>query len=530
MINKKLAWFLVSILILTWLCSTTNATEIRILPKVETASWSIIVDIKKDNRDIKRRDFFIFLANQFRADIKDSYKYINLNFVDVWYDKDLKEALQILVYVDFINNSKVKIYPLKTLDTSTYYTFIQKKFNIDTLPSDESIDYIKSRNTKQYDLTYTQKIINAINEQIATEQAISEELNEKIIEKQQIFNDVYNTILNTHYDKSKFDKLKLYESAINWLAEWTNDKYTTYMPSNEKQNFDDNLNWQFEWIGAYIEMEEAWVLKIIAPISWSPAEKAWLKWWDQILSADWNEITQEISVNEATSWIKWTIWTSVKLKIKRWDQILDFEIKREKITVKEVEYKLVNQSSYLIEIKTFWASVDTEFKEAIEKIKTDSNIKNIIIDLRNNPWWYLDQVNKILWYFIEQDKTVSIIRYSDSEEIFTSNWENLLDLSKYKLIIIQNKWTASASEIMIWSLKDYFPNTITVWETSYGKWSVQTVRTYSDWSALKYTIAKWFTWKNNINIDWTWFKPDIEVIQDDPEHDNVMQKVSELIK
>ena len=79
---------------------------------------------------------------------------------------------------------------------------------------------------------------------------------------------------------------------------------------------------------------------------------------------------------------------------------------------------------------------------------------------------------------------------------------------------MQNSGTASASEIMIWTLKDYFPKIVSIGENTYWKWSVQTMKQYDDGSSFKYTIAKWFTWKTETWIDWVWFKADIELEYD----------------
>jgi len=120
----------------------------------------------------------------------------------------------------------------------------------------------------------------------------------------------------------------------------------------------------------------------------------------------------------------------------------------------------------------------------------------------------------MLWFLVPQSEKTAVVKYIDWDNNFYSAWLNLINLNTYKVIILQNSGTASASEIMIWTLKDYFPNIITIWENTYWKWSVQTMKDYSDWSSFKYTIAKWFTWKTQTGIDWIWFKPDIELEYD----------------
>ena len=107
-----------------------------------------------------------------------------------------------------------------------------------------------------------------------------EKKEKNISAKQKIFTDVYDTLLTSHYDKDKLTEDKLINSAIDWLTKWTDDKFTTYFPPTEKNNFDADLNGKYEWIWAYVDMETPWEFKIVSAISWTPAEKAWLKWWD----------------------------------------------------------------------------------------------------------------------------------------------------------------------------------------------------------------------------------------------------------
>jgi carboxyl-terminal processing protease len=89
------------------------------------------------------------------------------------------------------------------------------------------------------------------------------------------------------------------------------------------------------------------------------------------------------------------------------------------------------------------------------------------------------------------------------------------NFSDKEIVILINSGTASASEILAWTLKDYFPERVTIiWEKSFWKGSVQTQRYYRDGSALKYTIARWYTWKSEKWIDWIGIEPDMPLIFD----------------
>ena len=504
--------------------SQSQAIEIQIIPISETKV------ITKDETEITRRDFFRFIALNYKNDIPKTYQYINLNFKDIGNDPALKEALQILVYSDIIENKEIKLYPKRPLNAYTFYNFLDTKLNLYAIPSDETESELKKRNTKKYDLVNVNQELEKFQEQLNAK----EKKEKNISAKQKIFTDVYDTLLTSHYDKDKLTEDKLINSAIDWLTKWTDDKFTTYFPPTEKNNFDADLNGKYEWIWAYVDMEIPWEFKIISAISWTPAELAWLKWWDIVTFVDSKEITKENTLQEVVSWIKWPAGTKVKLTVKRWEETLVIEIARAKIVIKEVEYKIVNNKIFYIQIKTFWDTVKEEFEVALNSMKENNNITTLILDLRNNPGWYLDQVTDMLWFFVPEGNPTAVIKYKDYKTTATSRWYTLIDFSKYKIIILQNSWTASASEIMIWTIKDYYPEATLIWEKTYWKWSVQTIKPYDDWSALKYTIAKWFTWKTETWIDLVWIKPDIEEKIDEVKYkewyDSQLEKAIQMAK
>lgn len=534
MIFKK--WIISLILLTSILASSLEAFALDI--KINWVEWNTInidsiknISLKNfvNNKEITRKDFFIFLSNNLKDNIPETYKYINLKFIDINWDKDLQNALQVLVYLDVIENKSMKLYYNKPLNASTFYNFIENKFDFYAVPTNETESDLNLRNTNFSDL---ENVENAFDKQNSLNEEIIE--TDPLSQKKEIFWDVYKTLLSSHIDKNKLEWWKLIDSAIEWLAKWTWDKFTTYFPPTETKAFEEDLNQKYEWIWAYVDMENPWEFKIISPISWTPSEKAWLKWWDIVLEVNGKLITKENTLKEVVTWVKWPAWTKVTLKIKRWEEIFDVDIIRAKIVINEVITKVINDSTFYIQITTFWDSVKNEFVDAINKLKQNWNTKNLIIDLRNNPWGYLDQVTDILSYFVEKDEPTAIVKYIDYQVAYKSRWNNLIDFSKYKIIILENWWTASASEIMIWTIKDYYPNATIIWEKSYWKWSVQTIKPFSDWSTLKFTIAKWYTWKSLTWIDWVWISPDINLILDEEKIkawvDSQLEKAIELTR
>ena len=141
------------------------------------------------------------------------------------------------------------------------------------------------------------------------------------------------------------------------MAEASGDKHTAYFPPVESKNFQDSLAGEFHGIGAYVDMPKPGVLHIISPISGTPSEKAGLKGGDLIKKIDDMIITEKTTLEDAVSKIKGPIGTSVRLRIQRGTEELDFSIVRAKIVIKYVEHKRLDNADQHIKITTFGAGV-----------------------------------------------------------------------------------------------------------------------------------------------------------------------------
>ena len=319
--------------------------------------------------------------------------------------------------------------------------------------------------------------------------------------------EVYNLIKLNDYDSQSIDKEKLVDNSIKWLVEWLGDKHSEYFNGEESKKFNEILSWDFEWIWAVVETNEIWVI-IDRLIKWSPAKKYWLESWDIIIKANGDKL-EGLDLYDAVDKIKWPAWTIVKLEVIRKGEtsILTFDVIREKIKIPSVESETFDDWKIAyIALNIFWDETSSEFEIELKKyLNTDW----LIIDLRDNGGWYLQSATTILSNFIEKDKTLVVTKYRDLFSNVSYPSINDWTIYKWKIVVLINENSASASEITAWALKDY-KKAILVWKKSYGKWSVQKPFDLVDWSMLKLTIAKWFT-PNDVNIDKEWITPDIEV-------------------
>ena len=322
------------------------------------------------------------------------------------------------------------------------------------------------------------------------------------------FWDTYSLLKEKYYSLDWIKKTDLVDWAITWMVNAIWDKHSVFMNIKEAESFNAILKWDFEWIWAIVNKMPLWI-KIDRILKGSPAKKYWLKKWDIITEAN-NIKLEDLNISEAVDKIKGKAWTEVVLKILRaWEnRVIEKKVIRAKIKIPTVEIKEFekNKDIWYIALNMYWENSAREFKKALEWFKNKSWI---IIDLRDNWGWYLQAAVQILSNFVENWEKLVQVKWKELLNNVVYPSINDWNIYKGKIVILINGNSASASEITAWALKDY-NKAILVWTKSYWKWSVQEPFSFSDWSQLKFTIAKWFTPKG-VNIDKDWIEPDIDI-------------------
>ncbi len=343
------------------------------------------------------------------------------------------------------------------------------------------------------------------------------------------FWDVWN-LLNTRYvDKDDFNTQDLVYGAINGLVGAVGDPYTVFLEPKESEEFAQQIKGSFSGVGIEIGLRDN-VLTVIAPIKDTPAARAGLLAGDKIIKID-DKSTEGMKLNEAVQLIKGKRGTEVVLTIARKGaENKEVPIVRDNIKIPTISWELLDDNTAYLELFVFNRNVDSEFKKAAEEI-VKSNADRIILDLRNNPGGLLDSAINIASYFLGADQIVTIEKFGDgTENIFRTRPNG--QLKDYPVIILINKGSASASEILAGALNDNRGVTL-VGETSFGKGSVQEIAELAKKASLKITIAKWLT-PNGISINDNGIEPDIrvEISGEDIENsrDPQLDKARELIK
>ncbi|WP_248498736.1 S41 family peptidase [Staphylococcus haemolyticus] len=296
----------------------------------------------------------------------------------------------------------------------------------------------------------------------------------------------YKTLNNDYYKKQNASKLS--EAAIDGMVKELKDPYSDYMTKDETKSFNEDVSGDFVGIGAEMQKKDKQIM-ITSPMKDSPAEKAGIQPKDVVTKVDGKSVVGK-PLEQVVKLVRGKEGTMVKLTIKRGSQEKEIKIKRGKIHVKSVEYKKKDNIG-VFTINKFQDNTAGELKSAIIKAHKDG-VRNIVLDLRNNPGGLLDEAVKMANIFIDKDQTVvKLEKGDDTESIKTSN-DASKEAKDMKVSILVNEGSASASEVFTGAMRDHKKAKVYGSKT-FGKGIVQTTREFKDGSLLKYTQMKWLT-------------------------------------
>ncbi len=301
-----------------------------------------------------------------------------------------------------------------------------------------------------------------------------------------LYQNIWQTLKQNYY--KPIDSQDLFYGSLKGLTQSLNDPYTEFFDPRGKTELDNRLEGAVEGIGTMVDLIDGKVV-VIAPLPASPAEKAGLQAYDQILKADSKELIN-MTLDQAIAYIKGPSGTKVNLTIYRPDEKKTFEVEviREKIVLETVIAKKLNNNLAYFKINIF--AIDLEEKFNIAKATViDKNTKGIIIDLRNNPGGYTNSAIDLTEHWLAEGDLIFSEKYPNKTQNFYSSKGGEF---KLPTVILVNNGSASATEIFTSALKKHGKAQV-VGQTTFGKGTGQNVANFSDGSALKYTIFEWLT-------------------------------------
>lgn len=335
-----------------------------------------------------------------------------------------------------------------------------------------------------------------------------------------LFWDTWDLVSRQYLDKKAVDPNKMFYGAIQGMVAAIGDPYTVFLPPEQQKSSKDDLNGTFEGVGIQLGFNKDNRLVVVAPLSGTPADKAGVKPEDIIVKIN-DQDTTNMTLPEAVKLIRGTKGTEVKLTIFREGDkdTKEVSLVRDTIVVKSVEVSFKEGKSgdgvAVVKLSRFGDRTQAEWEEAVSEVLS-KGAKGLVLDLRNNPGGYLEGAVYIASEFL--DGGVVVMQENSKGERSSYNVNREGKILKLPMVVLTNKGSASASEIVSGALQDRKRAKV-VGEKSFGKGTIQEAEDLQNGTGIHITVAKWLTpngrWTNETNG----FEPDIEVKIETGEND-----------
>lgn len=337
----------------------------------------------------------------------------------------------------------------------------------------------------------------------------------------------YKYIVDNYYED--VDKIKLIDSAIAGMTESLDDPYSVYMDSSSASSFNINLNGQYKGLGLVITKEnDTDYIQVIGILDNSPASKTGIEVNDYIKSIN-EKSSKEMTTSEFSNYVINNDDTDYDLVIIRNGEEISKKIEKDDITISSVSSKLLEEQDKkigYIYISIFANNTTKQFFSELKKLE-EKNIDYLIIDVRSNTGGHLSSVDAILSNLLTKKQVLYQLKKQDKvEKIYGSAKYN----KRYKIVLLGNELSASASEVLISSLRENL-NSEFIGKKTYGKGTVQELVNINKNVQYKITTKKWLTPKGNWINDTKGIQPDIEVEyeEQDNEYDSQLKRAINYI-
>lgn len=329
-----------------------------------------------------------------------------------------------------------------------------------------------------------------------------------------IIQNVFTFIQNNYVDD--VEAKKLYEGAMKGMLEVLGDPYSQYLDEVAMKDLSDTTSGKFGGVGLIISKQAASLdpakvarplyIEVVSPIEDTPGWKAGLLPGDLIIKVE-DESTEKFTVEDAVKRLRGAPGTEVKIVVRRSEE-LEFPVtlKRALVEVPTVKREMMPGGVGYLRIIEFTPSTAARVKEAVDYFKS-KDYKSLVIDLRNDPGGLLSAVVDVADLFLDSGVIVSTKSRIPEENAVYKADSALYVPKDMPVVVLINKGSASASEILAGALKDQH-RAYLVGETSYGKGSVQQIYNLSTSTGFKLTMSRYYT-PSDVNIDKVGIKPDL---------------------
>ena len=326
-----------------------------------------------------------------------------------------------------------------------------------------------------------------------------------------VFARVLAYIENNYVEDVNRDRLMY--GAVQGLVS-TLDPHTAFMTPEQYRAMKEDTNGHFGGIGLEVEMRGG-RLTVVAPIDGTPAARAGLLAGDVIVSIE-DSRTDSMVREEAVYRMRGAKGTRIRMLIERagWTEPREYTITRDLIRIVAVEGRTLSPGVGYVRVKTFQEGTHRALDDAIDRLEqSKGGLNGLVLDLRDNPGGLLDQAVRVADLFLEKGIIVRT-RGKGGRMLEEEHARPRGTRKAFPLVVLTNGGTASASEIVAGALQDH-KRAVILGTQSFGKGSVQTIIEMDDGSALKLTVARYYT-PGGRSIQESGIRPDIVVEQRGP--------------
>lgn len=345
--------------------------------------------------------------------------------------------------------------------------------------------------------------------------------------------DVLEQVLNSFYFDD-VDDTKVADNIYKAYLESFGDKYTTYYTPEEYTKLTQTLSGTYYGIGVVVSKNDDGTIKVVMPYENAPGREAGMLVGDTIVKVNGVSVIDR-DLDSVVKDIQGAEGTTVEIEIMRegTGNPITLTVQRRKVVIPSISSKMLDNKIGYIYITEFDENTDTQFITTYKELQSQG-MQGLVIDIRNNPGGSLDTVKNML----DQILPDGLIVYTQDKNGKKTEYKGKnSDQINVPMAVLVNGDSASASEIFAGAVQDYGVGTI-VGTTTFGKGIVQTIRPLTDGSAVKFTIAKYFTPKGQ-DIHGKGVTPDVTIDLNEDlktktsismEEDNQLQKALEIVK
>jgi len=318
-----------------------------------------------------------------------------------------------------------------------------------------------------------------------------------------VFSEVLTLVRHNYVEST--DSRELIFGAIRGMLEAL-DPHSSFMPPDLYKEMQIETQGSFGGLGIEITVRERY-LTVVAPIDGTPADRAGIVAGDRIIRID-GVPTKDMTLVDAVRKLRGPKGTPVTITILREGQDpFDVTVTRDIIEVHSVRTSDLGEGIGYVRLISFQERTSRDLQEELKALR-EKGMRGLVLDLRNNPGGLLTQAVQIADLFLEKGKLIVYTegRAKSQNLSFVDQHDNPQD---FPMVVLVNKGSASASEIVAGALQDH-QRAVVVGTQTFGKGTVQTVIPLNDGSGLRLTTAKYFT-PNKRAIDGAGLTPDIVV-------------------